>query len=517
MQDHISRSNIKYKDRKLLVSDLQAREILLSTKLIQWYVRHGLEITKIHEVVEYVGKSPFTNFVREITEKRKEGTRDPNKAVLAQTYKLIGNSSYGSMLMNKLKFEKTTIVQGEYSAREKINDPKFIQLTVLGNGMYEVEESYTKIALDIPIQIGFQILQLAKLRMLEFAYDFVAKYIERPLYQYLYCDTDSLYFSFSRNDMLACVKDCKREEFLSQLQGYCGENRCPAPFLSRTCCSVHEFEDDREPGLLKVEFSQGDIFIGLCSKTYVCRSNNSKLKLSCKGVNKSSVIGNGGVVELFKATLADKQSRQGVNSGIRQHKMGMYSYVQKKDAFSYLYIKRHVDETGIYTSPIDLVLNPVPTNLFPIQREKELCIDFKFGFKYGKWRFRTLHQAMVYFKVMNDEGISEGERSDLLERVMKGSKSDLEHLYRHPTPSSKWMEIMFWQMKDITRKRLTQIPKGIEKLKASYPYSLLYCDRWDRVWCAGEEWKVIRWLSPGDVPGKNYLGEIYEMLRKEVS
>lgn len=515
MQDHIKSSNIKYRDRKLLVSDSQAREILLSTKLIQWYLKHGLRITKIHEVIEYVAKQPFTEFVKEITEKRKEGSRNPNKAVLAQTYKLIGNSSYGSMLMNKLKFEKTTIVAGEQNARERINSPNFIQLSQLGGNMYEVEESYSKLALDIPIQIGFQILQLAKLRMLEFAYDFVANYIERPLYQYLYCDTDSLYFSFSKGSLEECVIPSKKKEFFSQLQGYCGKNRCSNPFLSRTCCKDHQFEDDKEPGLLKVEFAAGDIFIGLCSKTYVCRSSDSSLKLSCKGVNKSTILGQGGVIEMFKATLSDKQSRQGVNSGIRQYKMGMYSYIQKKDAFSYLYVKRCVDESGIYTTPLNIVLNPVPCSLFPIEEIKEIGIDFRFSFKYGKWRFTTLYQAMVYFKVLNSD-CKENEQSNFLRKVMRGKRGEIEQVDRLVPSSIKWMDIMFWQIKDVIRKRLSQIPNAVSKLKGTHPLSLVYCNKLDHIWCAGEEWRVIRWLPTCDVPGKNYLGEIYESMRKEI-
>ena len=514
MQKHIASSNIKYKDRRLLVSDLKAREILLSTDLIRWYIQHGLRITEIHQVIEFVGACPFKEFVKEVTDKRKEGSRDPNKAVLAQTYKLIGNSSYGSMLMNKLKFEKVKIVEGEMAARECVNSSQFKQLSMIGDDLFEIEESYSKLTLDIPIQIGFQILQLAKLRMLEFAYDFMAKYIERPLYQYLYCDTDSLYFSFSREKLEDCVKQELQREFTDQIKNNCKMNRSVNAFLSRTCCSMHQFEDDREPGLLKVEFSDGDTFIGLCSKTYVCKTRNNKIKLSCKGVNNSSILGKGRVIEMFKNTLSDKISREGINTGIRQYKMGMYSYMQKKDAFSYLYVKRVVDQNGIFTLPLNVTLDPVPTNMYPVHQVKELSLDFKHSFKYGKWRFRTLYQAIVYFKVMHDD--PKNNRAENLEKVIRGCKKDIDIAYINPPYSSQWQEIMFWQIKDIIRKRLNQIPNAQEKLKATYPHSLLYCDRRNNVWCTGEEWRVIRWLSESDIPGRNYIGIIYENLRKEL-
>lgn len=515
MTAHINSNNIKYTQRRLLVSDLQAKEILLATSLVQWYLNHGLRITKIHQVVEYVGKKPFKNFVHEVTEKRKEGTRDPNKAVLAQTYKLIGNSSYGSMLMNQTKFDNTDLVSGEIKARQKVNSRLFKELEVLGGELYEVTEAPCKTHLKMPLHIGFQILQLAKQRMLEFAYDFVARYIERPLYQYLYCDTDSLYISLARDNLEECVFASKRTEFRGLIHDYCCEQRSPISFLSRGCCDYHKFEDDREPGLLKVEFHKGDLFIGLCSKTYVCESSDKQMKLSCKGVNKSVVMEKGGVVEVFRGTLSDKKSREGFNGGIRQHKNAMYSYVQKKDAFTYLYIKRNVDEDGIYTSPLNLVLNPVPCDLFPINTKRELRVEYQFSFKYGNRRFRSIMHALVFHMVLNDEKNTR-KRDRMIKDIWHKSETELKRFYSDYESVGVWDEVKFCLVKDIIRARLGQDDSAKEQLVETNPSPLVYADMWDGEWCAGEEWNVIRWIGEKDSPGKNYLGVIYSALRDEI-
>ena len=47
----------------------------------------------------------------------------------------------------------------------------------LGQDLYEVETYKTRISVDTPIQIGFFILQYAKLRMLEFYYDCLNRYL----------------------------------------------------------------------------------------------------------------------------------------------------------------------------------------------------------------------------------------------------------------------------------------------------------------------------------------------------
>ena len=515
MKRHVESNNIKFSQRRLLISGLKGKEILLSTALIKWYLKHGLRITKIHQVIEFFGGTPFKNFVQEITEKRKEGSRNPDKAVLAQTYKLIGNSSYGSMLMDQMKFEKTSLVQGEQTARGKINSPRFKQLDMLGEELYEMSESPSKIRLKIPIYIGYQILQLAKLRMLEFAYDFLSKYIERPLYQFLYCDTDSLYLSLARESLEECVIESKREEFISLSNSFCSEERSPNAFLSRTCCSAHNFEDDREPGLLKVEFNKGDFFLGLCSKTYVCRDCDSAIKLSCKGVNKQHFIANNNVIDVFKNTLSDRQSREGSNGGIRQYRSQMFSYVQRKDAFTYLYVKRLVDESGVYTSPLNLTLNPCPCELYPIQSTKEMCVEFECPFKYGNRRFKSIMQAICYFMVLNDSK-NESRREALLRKILLSTTSKIKEIFKKFECTEKWNAIKYWQMKDILVNRTEQLPIVQRCLLDTQERELVYADNWDREWCAGEEWKVIRWLSEKSIPGKNYIGMIYMEIRKSL-
>ena len=54
----------------------------------------------------------------------------------------------------------------------EIMDEHFYNLTELPDGYYEVEKTKKKINLDLPIHLGVFILNYAKLRILEFYYDF---------------------------------------------------------------------------------------------------------------------------------------------------------------------------------------------------------------------------------------------------------------------------------------------------------------------------------------------------------
>ena len=47
--------------------------------------------------------------------------------------------------------------------------------------------------MDLPLQIGVAVYHLAKLRMLDFYYNFIDKYIDRSDFELLEMDTDSNY------------------------------------------------------------------------------------------------------------------------------------------------------------------------------------------------------------------------------------------------------------------------------------------------------------------------------------
>ncbi len=55
--------------------------------------------------------------------------------------------------------------------------------------------------MDLPLQIGVAVYHLAKLRMLQFYYDFIDKYIIREDFELLEMDLDNNYFAFSEDSI----------------------------------------------------------------------------------------------------------------------------------------------------------------------------------------------------------------------------------------------------------------------------------------------------------------------------
>lgn len=122
---------------------MRARQLLIATPLLKWYISHGLEVTKIYQTVEYDRQKCFKSFVRDVSDARRQGDVDPSKTILADTRKLEGNSAYGSTIMNQEKFQDVKYVRGEGKAMLEINQPQFKKLTPLldKEELYEIEKS----------------------------------------------------------------------------------------------------------------------------------------------------------------------------------------------------------------------------------------------------------------------------------------------------------------------------------------------------------------------------------------
>ena len=212
MQNYAKEHNIQDVPRRLLIGFYFGKKIGLTTPLLKWYLEHGLVITHIYTTAEYIPNAAFSSFMTQIAQCRLEGDRDKDKALIAEMSKLIGNSSYGQMITNKEKHHDIVYVD-ESEISTEIIDNHFYDMTELPDGCYEVEKTKKRINLDLPIHIGVFILNYAKLRMLEFYYDFLDYHLSREDFQILEMDTDGNYLGITAENLEDLIKPELKEQF----------------------------------------------------------------------------------------------------------------------------------------------------------------------------------------------------------------------------------------------------------------------------------------------------------------
>ena len=143
--------------------------------------------------------------------------------------KLLGNSGYGKTVTNVDRHRDVKYCT-EIGTSALINNKRFRQLDVVTEDAYEIEMNKSVVKYTLPLHIGFFVYQYAKLRMLQFYYDFVDRYVERPLFQYCEMDTDSAYIALAGESIDGLVRADRRAHYF----------RHRSQWLPAECCDEHE-------------------------------------------------------------------------------------------------------------------------------------------------------------------------------------------------------------------------------------------------------------------------------------
>ncbi|XP_071797162.1 uncharacterized protein [Asterias amurensis] len=337
MRDYAEREGVMRQPRRTLIGSMFGERILLTTPLLQWYINHGLEVVHIYEVIQYAKSPCFESFGNDVSNARRAGDRDPTKSILADTMKLLGNSAYGKTVTDQERHMNVRVCT-DADAPRYVNNSHFRALHSLDDELYECDMTKKVIRFNLPLQIGFFVYQYAKLRMLEFYYDFLLKFIDPSDFQMCEMDTDSAYLAISGENLDDVIKPDMKQQYLEEKHQW----------FPREDTAEHRSYDKRTPGLFKVEW-EGDGIVALCSKTYYCFG--TKNKISCKGLNK---LGNDITKQRYMDVLESQKAGEGVNRGFRMRRAGMYTYEQTKTAFTYMYPKRKVASDGVTTTYLDL-------------------------------------------------------------------------------------------------------------------------------------------------------------------
>ena len=335
MKEYLTKTGRNRGDGRKLVGALSAKRTLLYAPLLLWYINHGAEIKKVYRTIDYTPKKIFPWFVEQVTEARRTGDVEKSKALLADIFKLLGNSGYGKLIEALERQTNVIYTKDEKVVDRALRSAYFATLDEIGKA-YELESRKPRITIRRPFQIGISVYQLAKLRMLEFYYDFLDKYLDRKDFELIQMDTDSNYLAISGKKLEDIVKPEMREEFEKEKKNWLAWDKWSG----------------RTPGLFKQEF-EGERMIALCSKCYyaehITEKQEVKQKLSTKGMSKKQNEINW---HRFKAALEGNKD-MATNRGFRMREGKIVTYEQEKLGLSAYYDKRWVLPDGIHTEPIE--------------------------------------------------------------------------------------------------------------------------------------------------------------------
>ena len=332
------------KGTKKLLGVMKAKKILLYTPLIEWYLQHGLRLTAVHQLTECEPGILFSWFPEEVANARREADKDPLKKKLGNVAELKGNSFYGKMIEDFGRHKSTKFTREDWVVDEALRSPFFDDLEEIG-GAFEIKERKRTVMIKRLNQCGIAVYQLAKLRMLEFYYDFLDKCFSRQDFELCYMDTDSFYLAMSGDSLDEIVRPEMRQTYEADNENWLATDK----FSERTPC------------LFKPEFV-GTRSVWLTAKCYLVQNEVNEDKYSCKGFSKNHNVLHfqryKDVLDVFLKTRRDselegKDIDKAKNVGFMVYDQGIVTYEQNKLGLSAYYDKRYVLADGIHTRPLE--------------------------------------------------------------------------------------------------------------------------------------------------------------------
>ena len=173
--------------KKLICDWSDMRNYLVHYRMLKFYIRHGMIIDKVHNIISFRQSRWIEKFINFNTQKRNPAVNDFEKVF----YKLLNNAFYGKTMENLRNRLKIKIVKKNDYREIKKEQSK---LTLNGiHKSYENCDSYTfkqnEVLMDKPFYLGFSVLELSKLLMYETYYDILKPYFGQENIQCLYMDS----------------------------------------------------------------------------------------------------------------------------------------------------------------------------------------------------------------------------------------------------------------------------------------------------------------------------------------
>ena len=153
---------------------------------LKYYISQGLILKKVHKILEFKQSAWMKPYIDFNTQKRKEATNEADKNL----FKLLNNAVYGKTMENMRKRIKIRITKTQKDFLKYASRPTYISHNIFGKRLVAINEKKEQLTLNKPIYVGNTVLELSKLAMYKFYYDFVKKKCKNP--KLLFTDTDSL-------------------------------------------------------------------------------------------------------------------------------------------------------------------------------------------------------------------------------------------------------------------------------------------------------------------------------------
>ena len=183
------------KCKKLVCNLFNKKKYVTHINSLRQALNHGLKLKKIHRIIEFNQEAWLKPYIDMNTELRK----DANNYFEKDLFKLTNNSVFAKTMENIRKHRDIKLVTTDKKRSKLVSEPNYHTINLVLEDLSTIEMKKTKVKMNKPIYLGLSILEISKILMYEFWYDYM-----KPKYnnnvKLCYMDTDSFIMDLKTND-----------------------------------------------------------------------------------------------------------------------------------------------------------------------------------------------------------------------------------------------------------------------------------------------------------------------------
>ena len=180
---------------KLIPNLYDKKKYVIHIRALKQAIDHGLILEKIHRCIRFRQSPWMKEYIDFNTRLRTAAKNDFEK----DFYKLMNNSVFGKTMEHIRRHRDIKLVNTKEKYLKTVMKPNFKSGTLLGPDLMGCEMGKVKVVMNKPVYLGQAILDLSKLIMYEFHYDYMQpKYGDKL--KLCYMDTDSYVYDIKTED-----------------------------------------------------------------------------------------------------------------------------------------------------------------------------------------------------------------------------------------------------------------------------------------------------------------------------
>ena len=183
------------KCKKLVCNLRNKKKYVVHIRSLKQALNYGLKLKKVHRIVEFNQKSWLKPYIDMNTELRKIAKNDFEK----DFFKLMNNAVFGKTMKNVRKYRDIKLVTTDKKGSKLVSEPNYHKMNYISEDLSIIEMKRTKVKMNKPIYLRLSILEINKLLMYEFWYDYMKPKFGDSVKLY-YMDTDSFIMNIKTED-----------------------------------------------------------------------------------------------------------------------------------------------------------------------------------------------------------------------------------------------------------------------------------------------------------------------------